>query len=359
VIGFFQRGSNSYLYLTTSGAYLHLCLAKVTGDETLEEYISTVPFEALDRFYFEEVVGQMPASLRGLAVDLRVLRKKDTKQHITTLSRFYANDYLFVPWILDDVFDVPEEIGLTIGQAYILLIISCVVLDQLVDRQMADIPTIPLVQQHLLLKTSEVFSRQFESPGPFWDQYYACLSEFMEALALESDCLDGHAQPCTYELMCQVCTGKAAPLRTTAYALALSSGNMQPLAVLNPALNNLLLADQLSDDAFDWREDYQAGRYTLPVILALEAAGDPLEVASALNAEELEARLESHGILTYVAEQVISVLKETRTSLKGAGLAKTKLYAFLGARIERMQRQRRYYQTIRLLGGLIRSLEKK
>lgn len=348
----------------------------------MEEYLSTVPFEALDRFYFEEVVGQMPPSLRGLAVDLRVLRKGTAEKQINSLSRLYTNDYLFLPWILDDIFDVRGEIGLTIGRACILLGISCVMLDRLVDRQMPDIPVIPLAQQHLLLKASELFGHRFKSPGPFWAQYHACLSEFIEALALESHCLDAHVQPYTYETMRQVCSGKAAPLRAIAYALAesenmqpevhalpivpdeaytpaLSSENMQPLAVLNPAFDNLVLADQLSDDALDWYKDYQAGRYALPVSLALEAVGDTLEAASALDAEELEARLERHGILIYMVEQAISVLQESRTSLKGAGLERTKLYAFLEARVERMQRQWRYSQTIRLLGGLIRSLEKK
>jgi hypothetical protein len=317
-----------------------------------------IPLEALDRFYLEEVVGQMPASLRSLAVDLRVLRGETTKQHVNTLNGVYAKDYLFIPWLLDDIFDVPEEVCLTIGQAWLLLLIACVMLDQIVDRQMPDIPVVPLVQQHLLLKVSEVFGRQFESPGPFWDQYYACLSEFVEALAVESDCLDVHAQPYTYETMQKVCISKAAPFRLVVYALALSSGHTQPLAVLNLAFDNLLLADQLNDDALDWRKDYQAGRYTLPVGRALEAEGDPLEAASAPSPDEVRARLERYGILVYMTEQAVSALEDARTSLSGAGLGTTKLYTFFGKRIERVQRYQRHYQAICLLGGLARLLTK-
>jgi hypothetical protein len=300
----------------------------------------------------------MPASLRSLAIDLRVLRGEATEQHVDTLNGLYANDYLFMPWLLDDIFDVSEEVRLIIGQAWLLLMIAYVMLDQIVDRDMPAIPVIPLVQQHLLLKVSEVFGRQFESPGAFWDQYYACLYELVGALALESDCLDAHAQPYTYETMRQVCAGKAAPFRLAAYALALSSGNMQPLAVLNPALDNLLLADQLNDDALDCGKDYQAGRYTLPVLLALEVEGDSLEAASALSPDELHARIKRYGIVVHMTEQAVSVLEDVRTSLSGAGLGTTKLYTFFGKRIERVQRYQRYHRAIYLLGGMASLLTK-
>jgi hypothetical protein len=321
-------------------------------------YLETAPFEALDCFYFEEVVKQLPVSLRQLAVDLRVLRGSQNQQAIETLRHLYPSNYLFLPWILDDIFEIPATARLSIGQAYILLVIWLVITDYIVDHQSPQLPGIPLVLQQFLLKSGEIFSRQFAAPGPFWDHYYTCLAETAEALAIESDGMDAHTRPYTYEMMRQVCTGKAAALRVLAYALALASDRRQFLSALDATINNLVLADQLNDDALDWRADYQAGRYTLPVALALQAEGGPLEAGTTLSVEELGACLEQHGILAHMAEQAVAALKEACACLQEANLAQTKWSAFVAERLMLMERQARYYHTIRFLGGLIRAMDK-
>jgi hypothetical protein len=320
--------------------------------------LDSVPFEALDQFYFD-AVRHMPDSLQELALDLRVLRKRELAGHITTLRDLYTNDYLFMPWLLDDIFDLPPEGLQAIGEACILLALSCVMLDRLVDRQMPDISVIPLAQQHLLLKANAIFYRRLKSQDQFWDYYFACLADFGKALALEADLLGSPHPVYTYQAMREVCTGKAGPLRAVACASALSAGDSHWLSIIDPALNNLVLADQLSDDALDWREDLQAGRYTLPVLQALEAGGDSPEAISSTKIEELEARLERHAILANMVEQAISLLEESITGLDGAGLGESKLCVFLRARTKRFQRQERYYQAIRLFEHLSRSLTKR
>lgn len=322
------------------------------------DYLATVPFEALDRFYFEDVVGQMPGPLRRLAVDLRVLRGSRSEQPIKTLRYLYLHNYLFLPWIWDDMFETSAAVRLSIGQAYILLVIYAVIMDQRVDQQAPDIPGIPLVQQQLLLKSSEILSRRFQAPGSFWDRHYACLTEAAEALGIESDCRDAHTRPYTYEVMEKVCVGKAAVLRMLAYALALVSERWQVLPVLESAINKLLLADQLYDDALDWRPDFEAGRHTLPIVLALEAAGEPHQAATALSTDDLEGYLDRYGILVFMAQQAVAALTEARAELQAAGLVETKWDIFLSERLMLMRRQSRFYNAIRILGGLVQALDR-
>lgn len=319
----------------------------------------SVPLEALDQFYFEQVVGQMPAPLQKLATDLRVLRGETTEIHIDTLNDLYpTNDCLFVPWLLDDIFDLSVEVRLGLGQAWLLLLIACVLLDRMIGGDTPALPTVPLVQKYLLRQARQAFQRQFNSPGSFWDQYDDCLAEFEQALAIESDCLDAHTQPYTYELMAQVCAGKAAPLRLVVYALALSSGYLEPLGVLNSACNKLLLVDQLVDDALDWREDLQDGRFTLCGIWALEAEGDSLEAVSELSVNELDDRIARHGILVDMVKQAVLLLEQVQTDLSEAHLESTKLYAFFDKRLDVTRSYQRYYQAIQLVGGLTKLLAK-
>ena len=316
-----------------------------------------IPIEALNRFYFDEVVGQMPLSLRGLVVDPTILRGAPTTDPpIETLDHLYINHYLFIPWLLDDIFQVSEEVRLTNGQAYLLLMIALVLFDQIVDRQMPDIPTIPIAQQHLLFKAREVFERQFKTSAQFWSHYYKCINEILEGLALESDCLDAHRHPYTYQMMQKVCTGKGAMLRIPLNALALASGNNSDLALLNVTLNNLLLVDQLSNDARDWKIDYRANRITLPVVRVLEANHLSLDAISDLSLDELGTQLERHGVLVTMIDDAQSLLKETLAGLSEVGLEQTKLSAFCNTRLEQLQRDKRYYQTISFLGGMSRLL---
>lgn len=315
-------------------------------------YQDTIPFDAITQFYLKDVVEQMPLALQKPAIDLKVLRRGTAKQQINTLKDLYPDAYLFLPWILNDIFNLPAEVLWGIGRAHVLLTISSVMLDQLVDGQLVNTPAVPLIQQQLMLKGSKLLGSYIESPELFWGQYYAYLTEFNESLAIEWGCVRQHTQPYTYEMMQRVCTGKAAPMRIIAYTLALSSNNMQPLTILNPAFNQFLLADQLSDDALDWCEDFQAGRYTLPVVMALQATGKTLEAVSGLEIEDLETCLEQNGILVDMIEQAITLLENTRTSLREAGLGRSKWYAFLEKRLEIMRRQCRYLYASQFFGRL-------
>jgi hypothetical protein len=184
------------------------------------------------------------------------------------------------------------------------------------------------------------------------------LAEVIEALAVELDCVSRHTQPYSFALMQKVCIGKASVLRLLTYTLAHASGSLHLLQIVNTTINYLVFADQLSDDALDWRDDYQAGRYTLPVVLAANIAGASLDEVAQWGSNKLETRLEQDGLLVLMAEQAVAVLAEALGKLNAADLRHTKWADFLTERHNLMQRQVRYRHAIRFTSGLLQALNK-
>lgn len=308
----------------------------------------------LDTFYFQEVPQVMHPTLHGLAADLRLLQGADEEQHITTLGNLYNSSYQYLPYLLNDIFDLPDEVVMQVEKGWMLLLISYVMLDQLVDQQMPAIPVVPLVQQHLLLKAHEALAQVFPAGAPFWEQYYALLHEFFTCLALESHYLDAEAAPYTYERMQEVCTGKAAPLQIVVAAVTEYSGKTQYAGLLRDVFNRLVLSDQLFDDALDWKDDLAAGRKTLAYVTAQKVAGHPVT-----DPAELTAIVEQAGILSKMADQAIDLLEQGRELLRQAGLGDIQFHAALDERKVRIQADRRRYQTVSFLGNLAAKLEKQ
>lgn len=309
---------------------------------------------ALDHFYFGEVAAVMHPSLRTLAADMRLLQGHDDARIITTLTDLYNSSYQYLPYLLNDLFDVPDDTLLQIEKGWMLLLIAYVMLDEIVDRQMPDIPAAPLVQQHLLLKAHEVFRAVFPAGDAFWRSYDALLHEFFTCLALESHYLDADAAPYTYQRMQEVCTGKAAPLQIVATALAAVSGKPERAVLIRQVFDRLVFSDQLFDDAADWEDDLTAGRRTLPYVMAQQAAGEAIT-----DRELLKQVVTNRGILATMTDQAVGLLDEGRALLDSAGLAETQLYEVLGSRAERIRADGRQYKAAAFLGGLVTLLEKR
>jgi hypothetical protein len=307
----------------------------------------------LDHFYFQEIPQVMHPTLHGLAADLRLLQGAAEARQITTLEGLYNSSYQYLPYLLNDIFGLPENTVMQVEKGWLLLLISYVMLDQLVDRQMPAMPVVPLVQQHLLLKAHEAFAAVFPASAPFWGQYYALLHEFFTCLALESHYLDAEAAPYTYERMTEVCTGKAAPLQIVVAAMSELSGQPRHAPLLRQVFNRLVLSDQLFDDAADWEDDLVAGRRTLPYVLAQQAAQSPVTDPAALA-----QIIQRSGLLPALADRAIGLLEEGRDLLRGAGLSPVQLDAALDERKERIQLDRRRYQAVSFLGSLSALLEK-
>lgn len=307
----------------------------------------------LDHFYFQDVLQVVHPTLRGLAVDLRLLQGVDAAEPITTLAGLYDSSYQYLPYLLNDIFAMPEAVVMQIEKGWLLLLISYVMLDQIVDQQMPDNPVVPLVQQHLLLKAHEAFAAVFPAGAAFWGEYCSLLHEFFTCLAVESHYLDAEAAPYTYERMEEVCTGKAAPLQIVVAAMCAYTGQNQHAPLLRQVFNRMVLSDQLFDDALDWQDDLAAGRKTLPCVLAQQVTQSPVSDPAALA-----RMIERSGILSGMADRAIGLLEEGRELLRESALSPAQLYAALDQRKERITLDRRRYQAVSLLGGLVALLEK-
>jgi len=310
----------------------------------------------LDSFYFQHIIPKMHPTLQKLAVDSRVLRHAKIQRNITSLLDVYGSDYLLLPWILDDIFDVPETQRQLVAQGYIAMFIGYVLLDHLIDKQTPDSAVVPLIYQHIALSTTEQYSVLFEMDSPFWPHYYADMREIFNVLALESECIDTHTYPYSLNLMGMVAHGKAAAWHTACFALATLSQTSHHLIVVNNAYTALALADQLGDDAIDWEEDFAMRRATVPIVYVADIKGLSLHHVFDLPLHEIEDCLIQNRIQLTLIESALETLQTAVNSLAADGLANCKLSQLLRSRLEAEQHRRRNFLLLSFLHSFSKSL---
>ena len=318
---------------------------------------SLVPYQDLNRFFFAEIVDQLPEGLQDFIVDPQFLRVETTEDRISSLENLF-NENLVWPWMLGDIFAVDEETKLAIGKSFLLLGISCLLLDQQVDGQMLHVAPGVLIQQHLLIKATQILHRDLNLSEVLRADYSASLLSFVDALAIELKYIRKHTAPFEYEVMQQVCTKKAAPLRFVVSIMASYSKNTAAAAVVNSVLDNLSLAGQLGDDAQDWQEDFLANRYTWPIVQAMRISERPLAAKATDNIQYLQKILENEGILAEMMDLATTLLLNAQYELKKAGLSASMLFTIIEKRMATIGSLRRHYHAIHFLEKLINKFEK-
>jgi hypothetical protein len=174
---------------------------------------SEIHQRVIDSFYFNDFVPKLQPYLRTLALDTRVLYHAKEARQIKSLADVYGGQYMLMPWLLEDTFQLPDDQRRVLAQAFTLFFIGYIINDHLVDRQTPDAPMVALFSHHLLLGAHEQFAAVFDSAHPFWAEYYRNTRDIFNNLALEAYCLERHEQNYTAELIEQVSAAKAAPFR--------------------------------------------------------------------------------------------------------------------------------------------------
>jgi hypothetical protein len=317
-----------------------------------------IPYAELNRFY-AEVVGRMHVSLRPLATDMRILRHEADERHSDNIAEeIYQPQYSHLPWMVAPYFDVPDDLLLKIGKAWWLTILDVVITDQIVDRQVPDFAGIPLMLQHVRGEAGRMYRQVFGHSERFWDRYEATLAGVWDALAHETYCVDQHQQVYSYEEMRRVCKSRSDLLCTIIGAMGDVSASGQNAAIepLCHFYENLTFADQLLDDASDWKGDLKTGRYTLPIVMALEAAKIPLEDAPTLSLADFDLLMDRHRVLVRLSEQATTLLEECEQALSSLSPAETSLYHVLRQRLQTARYASKRYQTMRHMTAFLQKL---
>lgn len=317
---------------------------------------SEIHQQVIDSFYFNDFVPKLSPYLRTLALDTRVLYHAKEARQIKSLADVYGGQYMLMPWLLEDTFQLPDDQRRVLAQAFTLFFIGYIINDHLVDRQTPDAPMVTLFSHHLMLGAHEQFAAVFDSSHPFWAEYYRNTRDIFNNLALEAYCLERHEQNYTTELIEQVSAAKAAPFRLLAYALASCSGQMERLPALDLVFNRLMLADQYGDDVTDFREDYLVKRATLPIVRFQEIEGVSPEEVFGFTPDYVEDVLTKHGVLFEMCDQAITALKTGMDALTSIGCGETMLARLLDFRLKEEAFRKRNVTVVALLRGFSRRL---
>jgi hypothetical protein len=319
-------------------------------------YMITIPWETLNNFYFDKFIPTLHPDLQKLATDLRVLRHSEEETHITTIENVFQTQYTALPYLLNDIFQLPDELLLQLASAWICHFWDFVITDSIVDNQIENPRQVILLQQHIRHYALALYQRIFDGSHEFWQLLHADSQTIWNALAHEVHCVDLHQKPFTYEDMVLVNNGKAAPFRLMVYMMAQLSGNLKNTAMLQKVYDNLILSDQLVDDASDWQDDFKQGRITLPLTMCLERANLPIEQALTLNEDQYERVFHKHEIGQQIAHKAIALLDECIEQLEIANLTNTNLFATVQSRHAMANREIGRYHSLRffkvVIGGL-------
>jgi hypothetical protein len=143
-------------------------------------------------------------------------------------------------------------------------------------------------------------------------------------------------------------TGKTAPFMVPIYALAELSDRRAAYEPVKQAYSNLILADQLTDDAGDWRIDFAAGRHTLATVLARRLGVD-FESGQDVELDVLYRQYVQSGAPAFMLDQALSLLGDGRSLLQDHDWRDSRLDRVLSSRMSSVRSFRSGVKAARIL----------
>jgi len=309
----------------------------------------------VDDYYFNEFLPKLHPSLQAIGADSQVLRHTETYQKMETITRDVAFPYWSNPWAVQDIFPVSDEQCYEVAKAVSLLFVQCVVVDNYTDGQSPDSRLIPLYAQQLGLYAAQQLMTLLPNQPEFWAQYYDTMIGYFHGMVVEFESVAGDVPTFSSEVMGRVDAGIAFAFRIQCAAMGVLSGHEAYIEPVSKAFEILLLADQFTDDALDWLEDWQLGRTRMPMLMLAEAEGIALQELQALPEEVVENLVHQKGILIKMIDSALDYLQQAK-----ACLPEEHREGWLAQMIDdrmKMERERRNrYRTISFLRTVSRSL---
>lgn len=321
----------------------------------------SIPFAMLNDYLFNEVMAQLHPALRQYLSDVKYIQHQDGSEALTSIEQWWPvmiPYYICTPWYFSDALPIADEALVTLGKGHLLYFADSILSDNLVDGQLEQVAGPYLVTSQLRVEGLRYWQMLFAHDHPFWETYHQTERNFYWGLAHELNIVEHKQAPHTIEDYLKVCEGKFAIYTRMLHALRYLSeqpDNMQPML---DAFRGLFVADCLFDDAADWQDDAQAGRRTLPIVLALQATNTPLERFGELSLPELEARINRSNIMPRITAKAIDYLEKARTRLREAGLDDTYFAHLLEQRYQDALDSHRVFNVVRGFDSFITALNR-
>lgn len=208
-----------------------------------------------------EFVSRLPPSLRDLA------GQKTTFTGTSSTGPFKGPSSMnpgitCTPWLLWTITQAAEdELFLQLALGGSLIVLASVILDHLVDGQVAQPAKMALLHQALFEGGMARFRARMPPECGFWRQLERLGREHIAGLAAE---LETRSDPdqLTFDGFVALVPGKFSPIVITMAAFVAVLGKDEQLAPIETSIKHLAVASQLLDDMGDWQDDLGARRLT-------------------------------------------------------------------------------------------------
>lgn len=161
-----------------------------------------------------------------------------------------------------------------------------------------------------------VLRELFPSHSPFWSYYDRYVTEW-------ADCVVNENKDNYFVLQPLKTAGKAGPVKIASTGALLLGGKEERVALVEEAVDIVLMSLQMSDDWADWKEDLQDGSYN-GLLAMLQADRDHAVVTAPLTADIVETEIYVKGCLNRYA----AIAAQNDERLRSMKLASSELYDF-------------------------------
>ena len=206
-------------------------------------------------------VHSLPPLLAKSAGQYSTFAGRPSEEPLEGLSRMNAV-IACIPWLFWESFrQLRDDLFLQIAEAGALFGMASVLVDHLIDGQVASPGETSLLHQALYAAGVAGYRRVFPGTCAFWHQFDRLANEHLSGMTLE---LAGRADPnrLTPDAFYALASARIAPMITVVAALAEVSGQPSLLPPVEASVKAVIVAGQLLDDIGDWQEDLEAGRIT-------------------------------------------------------------------------------------------------
>ncbi len=257
---------------------------------------------------------RLPARLAALARQAGTFTGDGADRPFTSFSTLNAG-LAGTPWLFWPQFEqLDDDAFVRLAEAGALIVLASMVLDHLVDDQLARRAEAVLLHQALMAEGATRFRATLPQAGEFWQHHDRLSAEHLAGLAAEAA---ARAQPARFdrEQFAPMVQGKFAPIVITIAAFAQATGQPGLVAPIEASIKALAVASQLLDDLGDWEQD-RAGR-RLTYLLAKLAPPAAWQAPEWPAAAELQACIDAAWADVTHLDDVVEWLDRAAAAVAG------------------------------------------
>jgi len=237
-----------------------------------------------------------------------------------------GHDYIctLLPFWLQEETGITDEQCRTLAHANIFLMLYFFIQDDVMDGTPSAKWKPQLAMGNLLYREGlRLLMTLFPSSSSFWVHYDRYLKEWADCVVNENSDNYFIANPIKT-------AGKASPLKLSVAAACSLGGRIDRIASLEQAIELVLMSLQMSDDWFDWREDFQDGSYNGLIAMLVAEREDTAPANEAIiplppiTTHEIETEIYVNGCLN----RFVAIVQKNNLLLHDMNLESPHLSSF-------------------------------